>query len=91
MAEALIFRIHAVQRMSQRRISVENVRQALETGHTIENYPDDFPYPSSLILGWVESRPLHVVVAHAPEKKIVITVYEPDPAQWTSDFKIRKP
>jgi hypothetical protein len=44
--ERLIFRVHAIQRVFQRGVTVEDVRQALATGETIENYPDDTPYLS---------------------------------------------
>jgi Domain of unknown function (DUF4258) len=89
--EPLIFRVHAIQRMAQRGINVEDVRQVLDTGEVIENYPDDFPYPSVLVLGWVRGQPLHIVAATGPSEKIVITVYEPDPARWEPDFRRRKP
>lgn len=87
--ERLIFRVHAIQRMAQRGISVEDVRQTLETGEVIEDYPDDFPYPSALMLGRIDGRALHVMVAAAPAEKIVITVYEPDPGRWDADLKRR--
>ena len=85
----IIFRVHAIQRMFQRRISLDDVRRALETGETIESYPDDVPYPSSLVLGWSRSRPLHLVVADndADRQTIVITVYEPDPDLWDDQYR----
>lgn len=89
-SEPLIFRVHAIQRMAQRRISGADVRQVLERGEVIEDYPDDFPYPSALVLGWINRQPIHVVVAATPQEKIVITVYIPDPARWEPDFKRRK-
>jgi hypothetical protein len=78
--------------MFQRGINEENVRHVLATGETIEEYPDDTPYPSRLVLGWHGSRPLHIVVADNSDAQetIVITVYEPDPRQWETDFKRRK-
>ena len=65
----------------------------LTTGETIEDYPDDTPFPSRLVLGWVGSRPLHVVAADNPEEEntIVITVYEPEPDQWEVGFRRRRP
>jgi hypothetical protein len=59
----LIFRLHAIQRMFERRISREDVRHVLETGEIVTDYPDDQPYPSRLVLGWCGERPLHVVVS----------------------------
>lgn len=78
--EDVIFRLHAVQRMFERNISAEEVRRVLSKGEAIEEYPDDTPYPSRLILGWCEDRPIHVVVAIDEEDSsiIVVTVYEPD-------------
>ena len=88
----LVFRIHALKRMFQRSVSAADVRRVLETGETIETYPDDTPFPSRLVLGWVGARPLHVVAADNPqvEETIVITVYEPDPSEWEPGFKQRK-
>ena len=58
--DRLVFRVHAIQRMYQRSVSDEEVRKVVLTGETIEEYPDDLPYPSRLIFGWHGSRPLHV-------------------------------
>jgi len=90
--EGIIFRVHALQRMFERGITVEDVRRVVKTGEVLHDYPDDTPYPSRLLLGWVAERPLHVVVAHNREanEEIVITAYEPAPAQWESGFKRRK-
>ena len=59
----LVFRLHAVQRMFERSISDVDVRKVLVDGVMIEDYPDDQPYPSFLVLAWVNGRPLHVVAA----------------------------
>lgn len=89
---ALVFRVHAIQRMFQRQISIDDVRQAMTNGEVIEYYPMDTPYPSRLILGRRGSRPVHVVVADNAESQetIVITVYEPDLSRWEPGFKRRK-
>jgi len=91
-ANRLVFRVHAIQRMFQRRISKDDVRRVLESGETIETYPKDTPYPSRLMLGWCGPRPLHVVVADNMEdqERIVITVYEPDLTEWEQGFSRRK-
>ena len=88
----LIFRMHALMRMFERRIGIEDVQKALATGETIEDYPEDKPYPTKLILGYIGSKPLHVVVAGDDEmgEVIVVTVYEPDSGQWDSTFRRRK-
>jgi hypothetical protein len=88
----LVFRVHAIKRMFQRRVSKDDVRHVLESGETIETYAHDTPYPSRLVLGWSNARPLHVVAADnaATGETIVITVYEPDPEEWERDCKRRK-
>lgn len=89
--ERLVFRVHAVQRMFQRRITEEDVRHVLQTGEVIDRYPDDTPYPSRLVLGFCGARPIHVVAADdsQTELTIVISVYEPDPARWDVTFRRR--
>ena len=88
---SIIFRTHAVQRMFQRNINESDVRSILIRGETIEHYDDDKPYPSRLILGWINERPIHVVAADnaADNEIVVITVYEPDKQKWSVDFKRR--
>ncbi len=88
----LVFRVHAINRMFQRHFSKQNIRDGLESGDVIEKYSDDKPYPSRLILGWLGTRPIHVVVADNDEdmETIVVTVYEPDRDQWDPDFRRRK-
>jgi len=88
----LVFRVHAIQRMFQRRVSEEEVKQVVAVGETIETYQDDKPFPSRLMLGWIGSRPVHVVVAEnvAAQEAIIITVYQPDAEEWDAGFKRRK-
>lgn len=84
-----IFRVHALKRMFERSVSVDEVQSVLENGEAIAEYPDDTPYPSRLVLGWSGPRPLHVVAAYnaVDDETIVVTVYEPDPAGWSPDFR----
>lgn len=90
--EYLEFRLHAVQRMFERGVSADDVRQVIQTGKIIEDYPEDKPFPSRLILGFVERKPLHVVLAvdRGENRAIVITVYAPDPDLWEPGFERRK-
>jgi hypothetical protein len=86
------FRVHAVQRMFERRISAKKVLEALQSGEIIEDYSSEMPEPSHLILGLQGKRPFHVVTSENPEtnETTVITVYIPDPDKWNKDFKDRK-
>jgi hypothetical protein len=78
--------------MYERRITEEEVIHVIEHGEVVEDYPDDYPYPSSLILGLASGRSIHVVVAVEPGTKTcyIITVYLPDPERWASGFKTRR-
>jgi hypothetical protein len=74
-------------------IRIDEVLEALDAGEIIEEYPDDQPYPSCLIFGRTRAtRPLHIVCAPVltEQRLIVITIYQPDPARWETDFKRRK-
>jgi hypothetical protein len=86
------FSRHAIQRMFERSIPAGDVLITLDNGEVVEEYPDDSPYPSALLLGWSSGRPLHVAAAHDPERNlcVVITAYIPDTMQWGEDFKTRK-
>lgn len=77
------FSVHARGQMSFRNIDVEEVEQAIMTGEVIEDYPDDKYRPSCLILGYTEDgRPIHVQCCRPLPEVVVITCYEPDPAEW---------
>lgn len=64
--EKIIFRVHAIQRMAQRGILDDVVKEVLRSGKVIEDYPRDIPYPSYLMLGWASNRPIHVLCSLAP-------------------------
>jgi hypothetical protein len=82
------FSDHAVKRMIERNISRREVEEALLNGEIIEEYPEDKYSPSCLVFGRTgRRRPLHVQVS-LPPKVVVITVYEPDPAEWL-DYRRR--
>lgn len=92
MPAKLVFRVHALRRMFERQITIDDVAAVLRSGQTIEDYPDDKPYPSRLVLGWKGERPVHVVVAdNLSENELIVgTVYQPSPELWENDFRRRK-
>ena len=83
---------HALERMMERDISREVVTEVLISGEIVEDYPDDQPYPSVLILGWNRKKPIHVVAAFDPESEwcIVITAYRPDLEHFEPDYRTRR-
>jgi hypothetical protein len=92
MAANLVFRVHALHRMFERRFSIDDIKAVIASAETIEAYPDARPYPSRLVLGWRGERPVHVVLADnlSDNEIVVITVYEPDPDLWEADFRRRR-
>ena len=81
---SIVYRLHSIQRMFERNVNSDELRLIINTGKVIEKYVNDSPYPSRLILGKVNNRPLHVVITEnkTENKIIVITVYEPDSRKW---------
>lgn len=88
----LKFSTHAMQRMFSRHISPEDVRAVVERGETIATYPEDQPFPSSLRLGFVNERAVHVVIGYDVETDTghIITAYIPNADLWQQDMKTRK-
>jgi len=80
---------HARVRMFQRNISSDDIRYLIMDGEIIEEYPEDEPCPSTLILGFWCKNPYHVVVAQCEDHVRIVTVYHPEEDKWI-DYKIRR-
>lgn len=78
--------------MFQREIPPNAVARIIAEGETIDQYLDDKPFPSMLILGHHDNQPIHLVIARDPSIGMchVVTVYRPDPALWDQTFKTRR-
>lgn len=88
---ALRWTNHVYIRLIQRSISTEDVESALLSGEIIEEYPQDYPYPSYLVLGLrVSGEYIHVVCGLSPTELWIITTYVPDKSEWSDDLRIRK-
>ena len=83
---------HVFKRMAERCIPSETIKQVIQNGSVVKEYPEDTPYPSRLILGYEGRRPIHVVSAYNPadDTEYVITAYEPDTVRWTENFTERR-
>lgn len=86
------FSKHAVDQSLLRRISVQELREAIDAGEIIEDYQNDKYGPSCLVFGLTKAdRPLHLQCSYPSRPLLkIITLYEPDKDLWI-DFKIRKP
>ena len=90
---ALVFTRHARKRILERGIRIDEVHDATDAPTVVEEYPDDEPYPSRLVMGWVGGRQLHLVLAGptVAGDTIVVTLYEPDLGRWEPGFARRRP
>jgi len=90
--KTLHFSRHAYERMFQRGINPDSAAQIVANGEVIADYPDDQPFPSTLLLGYDGDQPIHAVVAHesATGDCQLVTIYWPDPAIWDESFKRRR-
>jgi hypothetical protein len=82
---------HVSKRCEKRSISGKDIINAILNGEIIENYPEDYPFPSALVLGYsMENKELHVVAGVGDNTLWIITAYFPDNDKWESDYKTRK-
>lgn len=82
---------HAKDRYRQRGIKAKDIRSGIMTGEIIEQYPEDYPFPSCLVLGkTLMGEPIHIVISEESTSSRIITAYFPDQDKWDAEFKIRK-
>ena len=81
---------HILERLVKRHIHQIYVENAILTGNIIEQYPDDYPLPSCLVLGIsCDNKKLHVVCGTNNNEIWMITAYYPDESQWNEAFDKR--
>jgi hypothetical protein len=80
---------HARVRMFERNISTDDLISIVSSGEIIEEYPDDEPCPSVLILGLIDAGVYHIVIAVCTDHIRVITVYIPEENKWIEYRKRR--
>jgi len=90
--KSIIFTGHSIQRIFEREIEPEDIEVSIENGEIIEEYLNDKPYPSFLILHYINGKPIHVVSSFDKDSETVylITAYFPDISIWDETFKIRR-
>ena len=83
--------MHSRRRMNERGILLRDVMYAVEHGEIIEQYPEDYPFPSCLIFGvTIAGKYLHAVVSLDDGHIYLITAYYPSETDWESDMKTRR-
>ena len=88
--EALIITQHSRKRFAERGICIEDIIYTLISGEIIEEYPDDKPFPSCLIMGHSGERVLHIAASINEDRIYITTAYSPSPEKWEEDSKTRK-
>ena len=76
---------HADEEAFNDDLTYEEIYSSVIQSEVIEDYPNDKPYPSCLILGKnFLGQPIHSVWAYNQENMwaVLITVYRPDPERW---------
>lgn len=92
-AEQVRITQHAQQEMAEESVRLDEVLEALSSGHVVEDYPEHRRGPCCLVHGVTGTgRDLHVVCTSARPVLVIITVYEPRPPRWvTPAQRGRKP
>jgi len=86
-ASSLRWTSHILERLFQRNIRIDDVKVALLKCEIIEQYPNDYPFPSCLVLGRaIDGRIMHVVCGSNGLELWLITAYYPNPNEWSEDF-----
>ena len=89
--DKIIISLHAQERLRQRGIKQKDIKNSIMTGEIIEQYPDDFPFPSCLIFGYaINNKILHIVASDEGTLSRIITAYFPDNEKFEDDYKTRK-
>ena len=87
----LIITVHTYERLKDRELTVYDLEKAILSDEILENYPDDYPLPSVLLLGFLDNQnPLHIVCAATDLGLTVITAYIPNVDLWEENWKERK-
>lgn len=89
--DMILFSGHALDRIRQRGIKQKDIKACIMSGEIIEQYPDDFPFPSCLIYGQgTDGKVIHVVASDEGTASRIITAYFPNLEKFESDLKTRK-
>jgi hypothetical protein len=81
---------HAQEDMAAEAITVEELLQALASGHILEDYPTHHLGACCLVCRFaISGRPLHLVCTTSLPRLRVITVYEPQLPWWVTPTQRR--
>lgn len=84
---------HADEEAQLDLLNMNDILDSIKNGEIIDEYENDKPYPSSLILSHIKKgMPIHTVWAYNVKTKyaVLITIYKPDLQKWFNDMKTRR-
>ena len=82
---------HANRQCIERVIDSSDILEVLRNGEIIEDYPNDHPYPSCLMLAFPKNgKPIHICCGIGEGNIYIITVYYPTTEKREEDMKTRK-
>lgn len=81
---------HAIKRCRERNIMLDDIIRCIMNGRILENYPEDYPYPSALVFENELGKPIHVVAGIGEDLLWIITAYYPDLRHWNDGYKTRR-
>jgi len=84
--DTIVLTEHLLNRMRQRRIRLDDIKNAIKKGEIIEQYPDDYPFPSCLI----NAENMHIVCSIGEGYLYIITAYRPSQERWEDSGRKRK-
>ena len=84
--DTIVLTEHLLTRMRQRNIRLNDIKDAINNGVIIEQYHDDYPFPSCLI----NADDIHVVCSVGEKGLYIITAYRPSPDKWEENGSKRK-
>ena len=77
-------------RIQQRNIERGEIISAIMNGEIIEQYENDFPFPSCLVLGQIRiNTDIHIVCSITDTGMALITAYYPD-ERFSEDNRTRR-
>ena len=88
--QSVVLTQHFLDKIEIRSIKLADIKAAIMNGEIIEQYPDDYPHPSCLVLGFSDNKPLHIVIGNNGDMLWLITAYIPNIDKWKDDYKTRK-
>lgn len=83
---------HGLERMQERDISIDDVVNCVNTGEIIEEYIEDKPAISSVLIHGknTNNKVLHIVVGLDDDLAYFVTAYYPSIEKFENDLKTRR-